>query len=175
SLSSSVLAGNETSNAATGTHQVCDNASNCATAGPISGNTMDKKAPQQNSCEGPDGSWHLSDVTLHCIYTDGGSGPASQTVNLTTNVANGTETSNAAASAGGTQACDAVSNCAASPANISGNKIDKKAPSVTCTAPNPSVWYGDNQSVNCAATDGGSGMSGATSAFLATTVADGTE
>ena len=89
---------------------------------------IDKKAPQLSSCDSADSSWHAVDVTLYCTYTDGGSGPATQQVALTTNVGSGSETANAAASAGGAQACDAVANCAASPADITGNMIDKKAP-----------------------------------------------
>jgi Tol biopolymer transport system component len=44
-LSTSVPAGTETGNAATGSRQVCDAAGNCATAGPIAGNRIDRKAP----------------------------------------------------------------------------------------------------------------------------------
>jgi hypothetical protein len=44
-LSTSVPGSTETSNAATDTHQVCDNAGNCATAGPVMGNKIDKKPP----------------------------------------------------------------------------------------------------------------------------------
>src|SRR5207244_383346 len=45
SLSTSVPAGAEDANAATGFRQVCDVAGNCATAGPIGGNKIDRKAP----------------------------------------------------------------------------------------------------------------------------------
>lgn len=45
SLSTSVPAGSEASDASTGSRQVCDNAGNCATAGPIDGNKIDRKAP----------------------------------------------------------------------------------------------------------------------------------
>src|SRR5262249_7547301 len=48
SLSSSVPSGTETSNATTGTRSVCDVAGNCATAGPIVGNMVDKKPPSIN-------------------------------------------------------------------------------------------------------------------------------
>jgi hypothetical protein len=44
-LSTSVAAGQEQSNASTNTRQVCDVAGNCATAGPIGGNMIDRKAP----------------------------------------------------------------------------------------------------------------------------------
>jgi HYR domain-containing protein len=45
SLSTSVAAGSETADAATDTRQVCDTAGNCATAGPIGGNHVDRAAP----------------------------------------------------------------------------------------------------------------------------------
>jgi hypothetical protein len=45
SLSTSVPAGVEDANAATGTRSVCDSEGNCATAGPISGNRIDRRAP----------------------------------------------------------------------------------------------------------------------------------
>jgi hypothetical protein len=45
SLSTTVPAGSETANAATNSHQVCDNAGNCATAGPVAGNKIDRKGP----------------------------------------------------------------------------------------------------------------------------------
>jgi endonuclease G len=45
SLSTSVPAGVETANAGTGSRIVCDVAGNCASAGPIAGNMIDRKAP----------------------------------------------------------------------------------------------------------------------------------
>jgi hypothetical protein len=44
-LSTSVPAGAEDGDASTGTRQVCDAAGNCATAGPIGGNKVDRNAP----------------------------------------------------------------------------------------------------------------------------------
>jgi hypothetical protein len=45
SLSTTVAAGNETNNASTGTKTLTDDVGNSATAGPISGNKVDRKAP----------------------------------------------------------------------------------------------------------------------------------
>jgi hypothetical protein len=45
SLVTSVPAGTETANASTGSRMVCDAAGNCATAGPIPGNKVDRKPP----------------------------------------------------------------------------------------------------------------------------------
>ena len=158
SLSTSVAANTEAANAATDSQSICDAAGNCATAGPISGNQVDKQAPALQSCDAPDGQWHANNVTLDCTYSDGGSGPADQTVGLSTDVAAGSEDANATASTS-SQACDAVGNCAATPAAISGNKIDRQAPSITITSPT-NTTYLLNQAVaagySCA--DGGAGI-----------------
>ena len=159
SLSTSVPSGTETANAQTDSRQVCDKASpqNCATAGPYTF-MVDKRAPQLSSCDAPDGAWHADNVTLMCDYTDGGSGPATQDVNLMTNVAAGSEDANASASAGGAQACDAVGNCAASPADIGGNMVDRKAPTITCNSPAPTFLLNQSPAnVTGVAADGGSG------------------
>jgi len=138
---------------------------------------VDKKAPQLSSCDAPDGLWHATDVTLNCHYTDGGSGPANQNVALTTNVATNTETNNALASAGGAKACDAVGNCAASPADIGGNMIDKKAPSITIITPPNGASYLLNQVVpsnfNCV--DGGSGVANCNGLANADTASTGSK
>jgi hypothetical protein len=173
-LSTSVPANTETATASTGTHQVCDSVSNCETAGPISGIMVDKKAPQQSSCDSSDGAWHGADVTLQCHYTDGGSGPATQDVNLTTSVSAGSETDNAAASANGAKACDAVLNCSASPANIEGNKVDKKAPQQSSCDTADGNWHGADVTLHCTYTDGGSGPA-SQQVDLSTNVANGTE
>jgi hypothetical protein len=177
SLVTNVAAGTETADAvaSAGGAKACDTVGNCAdTPDDIAGNMVDKKAPQITSCDTPDGVWHASDVTLYCHYTDGGSGPATQDVSLTTNVVAGTETADAAASAGGAQACDDVDNCAASPADISGNKVDKKAPALTgCDSPD-GLWHVDDVTLYCHYTDGGSGPA-TQDVSLTTNVVAGTE
>jgi hypothetical protein len=177
SLSTNVAAGAETDDAvaSAGGAQACDNVGNCADSpDDIAGNMVDKKVPQLLSCDAPDGLWHAANVTLYCHYTDGGSGPATQDVALTTIVASGFETDNAVASAGGAQACDAVSNCAVSPADIGGNKVDMKAPQLgTCDSPD-GLWHANNVTLYCHYTDGGSGPSNIDVA-LTTNVAPGTE
>ncbi len=156
-LATNVSADTETANAATNTHQVCDAVSHCVTAGPVSGNKIDKKAPQLSACDLPDGNWHAGDVTLHCSYTDGGSGAGNLDVSLSTNVSAGDETADAKASAGGEKACDAVGNCASSPADVGGNMVDRKAPQqALCDSPD-GTWHGANVTLRCHYTDGGSG------------------
>ena len=79
-LSTSVPAGTETANALTGSREVCDAVGNCATAGPIGGNKIDKKAPviviiQPAPTEYP----HSDTLVLDYSVTDGGSGVATMT------------------------------------------------------------------------------------------------
>jgi hypothetical protein len=162
-LETGVAPDTEDASASTNSLFVCDTLSNCATAGPITGWMIDRKAPQLTSCDSADGQWYADDVTLKCHYIDGGAGPANQDVSLSTNEASGTETSNASASAGGTQACDAVSNCADSPADITGNMIDKKAPHdiafVGSINDGDAYYFGSVPANNtCTATDDGSGL-----------------
>lgn len=161
SLSTNVAAGDETDNAFTGSHEVCDDIGNCDTAGPIGPVKVDRKAPQLTACDSADGFWHPDNVTLYCTYSDGGSGPASQQVDLNTNIADGFETANAAASAGGDQACDAVNNCADSPADIPDNMIDRKDPTITLLSRLPAAngfgWNNSAVTVKWTCTDGGSG------------------
>ena len=174
-LSTNVADGEETDSASTDSRTVADDVGNEATAGPYTF-MVDRKAPQLVNCEAPDGQWHAGNVTLTCTYSDGGSGPASQEVDLTTDVAAGDETNNAVASAGGDQACDAVGNCAASPADIAGNKVDRKGPTYSCAGA-ASAWSATDVSRGCTAADGGSGLDPASDASfsLSTNVPAGTE
>lgn len=78
SLSTSVPAGTETPNAATGTHPVCDVAGNCTSAGPIAGNMVDKKPPSINIASPSSGAAYLLNQAVNASYScnDGGSGVA---------------------------------------------------------------------------------------------------
>ncbi len=174
-LSTSVASGAESANASTGSHQVCDNVGNCATAGPIAGNMIDRKAPGL-SCASADGNWHAANVSLGCTSSDNGSGLAvsgDASFNLSTSVASGSENSNA--STGSHQVCDNVNNCVTA-GPISGNKIDRKNPTSSCGAAD-GVWHGSNVSIACTSSDSGSGLANAGDASfnLSTSVASGSE
>jgi hypothetical protein len=115
--------------------------------------------PPVISCASPDGLWHANDVSIACTASDSGSGlnansPANFT--LTTSVSAGTET--AAAFTGTRQECDNAGNCATA-GPIGPNKVDKKPPQITITAP-AATAYVLNQGVasNYSCTDGGSGL-----------------
>jgi hypothetical protein len=76
-LTTSVPAGTETANASTGSHQVCDVAGNCANAGPIGGNMIDKKPPSISITAPASGAYLLNQAVLasySCM--DSGSGIA---------------------------------------------------------------------------------------------------
>jgi hypothetical protein len=84
SLSTNVTAGTEDANASTDSRNVCDNAGNCATAGPVAGNMVDKKAPtitasaaKADSSAYNAGDWTNQNVIVSYQCTDGGSGVAS--------------------------------------------------------------------------------------------------
>src|SRR4029434_2376406 len=105
--------------------EVCNNDDACTTAGPVTGNKVDKKPPTV-SCPAANAAWHNSDVTIACTASDLGSGlanAADASFNLTTNVPIGTETANAATNS--RQVCDTVGGCRTA-APITGNKVDKK-------------------------------------------------
>ena len=77
-LSTSLAVGTETANASTCSYQVCDKAGNCATAGPIASNKVDKKTPTV-SISTPTATTYLLNQIVQAQYqcTDGGSGVAS--------------------------------------------------------------------------------------------------
>ena len=112
------------------------------------------------TCGSPDGLWHALDVSLLCTAVDEGSGlqnPADATFYLSTSVPAGTETADA--STGSYTVCDTIGNCTTA-GPISGNMIDKKAPTISLTSPTASSYL-LNQAVNAAfnCNDGGSGIS----------------
>ena len=174
-LSTSVANGDETANAATGSKTVEDAVGNDGTAGPISGNKIDKKAPAV-ACGAADAAWHADDVSIGCTASDGGSGledAGDAAFDLTTNVPDGTETANASTDSRTVK--DALGH--STPAGpITGNKVDKKAPAVTCGTAD-AAWHADDVSIGCTASDGGSGLEDAGDAAfdLTTNVPDGTE
>jgi hypothetical protein len=116
-------------------------------------------APPAIACDSPDGAWHAADVSLNCTASDDESGladPANASFSLSTSVADGTETADA--QTGSRQVCDAAGNCAAA-GPIGGNKVDRKAPSISLESPASQVYLLNAAvaaSYDCA--DGGSGV-----------------
>ena len=80
SLSTSVPANTETTSASTGSHTVCDAVNNCATAGPIGGNKVDKKSPSITIASPANANYVISQLAASSYScADGGSGLASCT------------------------------------------------------------------------------------------------
>ena len=79
SLVTSVGAGFETANASTDSRVVCDVEGNCATAGPIAGNKIDRKAPSIAVTTPANGAVYPLNENVPADYqcADGGSGPSS--------------------------------------------------------------------------------------------------
>ncbi|MCW2986416.1 MAG: Kelch repeat-containing protein [Conexibacter sp.] len=95
-LTTSVAAGSETSNAATGSRTVCDAAGACVTAPPVTGNQVDRKAATANIVT-PTATSYAQGQTVNASYScaDGGSGVAT----CTGTVAGGSPIDTAAAGA----------------------------------------------------------------------------
>jgi hypothetical protein len=110
------------------------------------------------TCASADGSWHASNVSIGCSASDGGSGlahPEDASFNLTTSVASGTEDANA--STGSHEVCDVAGNCATG-GPVAGNKVDRKAPTITLTTPagGDSYVIDSTHAASYGCTDGGS-------------------
>ena len=120
----------------------------------------DRTAPAI-SCAAPDGAWHAANVTLSCTASDSGTGlahPADASFSLATSVDAGIETANA--STDSRVVCDVEGNCATA-GPVAGNRIDRKAPSITVNTPANGAVYPLNENVaaDYACADGGSGSS----------------
>lgn len=120
--------------------------------------SIDKTAPTVD-CATADGEWHASDVTLPCTSSDSTSGlevADDASFGLTTSVATGDETADAATNS--RKVCDVAGNCVTA-GPISGNRIDKKAPSITLTSPTSKTYIiNEIVAANYACADGGSGV-----------------
>ncbi len=126
----------------------------------LSGTSISDTTPPLISCGSADGAWHGSDASIACTASDSGSGLANgadASFSLSTSVAAGSEDANA--STNSREVCDIAANCATADP-ISGNKVDKKAPSTTITAPTNNATYVLNQGVaaSYSCTDDGSNV-----------------
>ncbi len=174
-LTTNVAPGTENADASTNSVQVCDVAGNCSTAGPVTGNKIDRRGPVV-SCGSASAAWLPANASIACTAADAGAGlltPSQSSFNLVTNVAAGVE--NANASTNSVQVCDAIGNCSTA-GPITGNKIDRKGPAVACGSAS-AAWLATNVSIACTASDAGSGLAtpGQSSFSLTTSVAAGSE
>ncbi len=120
---------------------------------------IDRAAPLIG-CAAPDGAWHAANVSLACTAADTRSGLADEgdaAFSLSTSVPAGTETADAAT--GSRRVCDVAGNCATA-GPIAGNRVDRRAPSISVPSPADGATFTLRQIVaagyGCA--DGGSGV-----------------
>lgn len=123
----------------------------------------DDRTPPVIACAAADGVWHDGNVTISCTASDPDSGLASTadaTFTLATSVADGQETANAQTST--RSVCDVRGNCATA-GPVGGNRIDRKAPTVSIAVP-AAIAYPHAATLTLAYTtsDGGSGIDGVT-------------
>ena len=138
--------------------------------------SIDKTQPKV-TCDAADEQWHNEDVFVECMATDMLSlldvAPSPSTTFdffLTTDVAAGTETADAATNK--MEVCDVAGNCrTAGP--VSGNKVDKKGPVVTCPAPPAFLIDQEGAQVMATFEDGGVGPDSGTATSAADTSAVG--
>ncbi len=142
----------------TGTHQVCDGAGNCATAGPETVQLDD--APPVITCQPTPTQWAGDAVAVDCTASDAGSGVSAADSVFTLQGTTGAGTVSTHVSIPSRKVCDGVGNCATTPKLMPG-RADRQTPKVTCTLPTAGVHYGE-VTVNCTASDGsGSGLADA--------------
>jgi hypothetical protein len=116
--------------------------------------------PPHVSCAAADGAWHNTNITIACTASDVGWGLANSadaSFNLTTSVLAEMETANVPTTS--RQVCDVAGNCSTA-APITGNKVDKKAPTIAIALPMAGATYGLQAKIGAsyACSDGGSGM-----------------
>jgi hypothetical protein len=146
-------------NASTNTVSVCDQAGNCATAGPVNGLHVDRSLPVV-TCTPPDGWTAGTSVSVPCTASDDGSGLAASSpasFSLTATIPAGTESSSA--STDSRPVCDAAGNCATA-GPVTGLELDDAAPTITCGV-TPGDWSGAAVHVGCASSDDGAGLANA--------------
>src|SRR5206468_3427271 len=117
------------------------------------------RIPPAVTCGTADGMWHGSDVSIGCTASDTDSGlanPADASFSLTTNIPADTETANATTAS--RSVCDTAGNCTTA-GPISGNKADKKAPTIAISSPTLTTYtLGQTVLSGYSCADGGSGI-----------------
>ena len=133
-------------------------------------------APPEVSCGTPTSGWSATNIAVSCSASDYPSDlmdAADASFTLATSVAAGMETSSAATSS--RVVCDKRNNCV-TVGPFTGLKVDRKAPAVSCAAPD-TAWHAADVALLCTSIEGGSGFtSDADASFnLTTSVPAGTE
>ncbi len=171
SLTTSVAVDTQTDNASTDSRTVTDVADNSTTAGPISGNKVDKKAPvttEVSIAPDPNGAgWNISDVTVTLTADDGDgsgvaetkymvNGGAEQTYDSATGIVLNTDGQYAISF----WSVDTVGNAEMAHTLSRIINLDKTAPSIAISVPTDGAVYTYNEGVAAGYTcaDDGSGI-----------------
>ena len=176
-LTTSVAAGTENPNASTGTHAVADGVGNSSTAGPVSGNKVDKKAPtitDGGPTTSPNGAgWYKTAVLNGFSAADTGSG-LSSACNIAFPKQASTGTAEGTSVHADSGACsDAVGNTNAGISSVA-FKIDLTDPTVTCPAVPTFVQSELPKTITATVTDGLSGPASPTASGTANSPSGGT-
>jgi YVTN family beta-propeller protein len=193
SLSTNVAEGEETADARTNSLQVCDNAGNCTTAGPIGGFKVDRKAPsirvfslalEVGGLVPTENAVVEQDSTVYVLYecSDHGSGVASCAESSCSDEESAScstgklDTSQEGSHTWTATATDKVGNTSTATFNY---YVTEDVPHISCEANNSinTQWHAENVSIPCIAGDFNSGLSNASEASfsLSTSVAVGEE
>lgn len=162
SLTASIPAGTESASVSTSSRRVCDVAGNCATSPSIAGVGLDDKAPII-TCSPTPTSWQTTATVSDACTASAGQGSAVATADKVFTLTSATVDDgevDRAAPMGSRQVCDAVGNCATTPA-LAAAKIDRVPPQVSCQIPEAPAdpgYFIAEVSVTCTATDQGAGL-----------------
>ncbi len=117
-------------------------------------------SPPRVACQPADGLWHGDNVAIPCTASDAGSGlaePTDASFDLVTALPAGQESADVPTNS--RQVCDGAGNCTTA-GPVTGNMIDRKAPTVTITTPADGATYpqGSTVTADYTCTDGGAGL-----------------
>ena len=170
-LTASGVAGTAKEDVAFSTHApVCDTVGNCTDVTAPEPALIDLAVPVVTCASAPTG-WLTEEVSIGCTATDEGSGLADSgdaELELVTVVGDAAASNNAATEP--REVCDQAGNCT-SVAPVTGLKVDRALPAVTCVPP-PDWTRGATVTIQCTATDEGSGLAAANQAFTLTASVD---
>jgi hypothetical protein len=135
-----------------------DAAGNKAEGPPFTVTVVDTTPPEVH-CNGTDTDWHGSNVVASCTASDTGIGladPSDSSFTLSTNVAAGEETADAAT--GSRSVCDKGGLCTTA-GPLAGLKVDRRQPTIAITNPaGGTVLLNGAMTASYTCTDGGSGV-----------------
>lgn len=132
-LSTLVPSNTEDGNAATDTRVVCDAVGNCATAGPIFGNRIDRLAPQIAIAAPLNGATYSLNAVVPAVFRCGDSGSGIATCDGTTAAGSAIDTASSGVHAFTVNAVDAVGNASSTTVSysVTTGPAHKRTPSIS--------------------------------------------